>query len=786
MEQAIAVANDDPYAETVDPRAAEQKLLEAADPIVQRLTRLADDAVSKRRGIEQRWIEDLCQYAGVRSVNELRDKAKPLETGQSKTETGSQVFVNITRGKTNRTEGRLCDILFPADDRNWSIDPTPVPELATIAQQGKQQASQAIERANALRAEPEATTAPDGMDEGDLVQMAGDLGQQAKEAQEVLDEAKKRAERMEMEIDDQLVEARYAIKSRDAISWACKLGVGVLKGPIVLDKGKNRWKKREDGVFELAPSTSSARPSVECISPWSFFPDPSATTIEDAEYVFERHFASKRDLRRMAREMGFNKARVRELLEGGAETGTPEDLRYLSDIRMLTGEDTAVADRFIIWEFHGQLEVGEVATLIRSGGDAESAARAEEYEASADPLDNRMVIAWFCNNQLLKLTEYYPMDSDDLLYSVFSLEKGNASILGAIGIPRMMRDSQEALNAAWRMMMDNAALSVGPQILVDQKSVTPAPGEDWKMRPRKVWQKTGESASAGPPFEVFNVPMNQEQIGGIIALSKAFIDDETSMPSIIEGGMSEERTPGAASTVGGFAMMLNAAGVNTRRMVKNWDDDVTNGMVTRFYDWNMQHSDKDEIKGDMSVQARGTSVLLAREMQAQNLMAIATQWSVHPVLGGMIKTYDVASHALKAVSISPSDGLLSEDEYEQKMQQAAEQQGQQPEDPQWQIRLQIAQGDQQTRLQVAEIEREVAMMKLAQEEKITIEDIAARLQAVRERAAAEERKAQIKSNSDERKLASEIGADRAAAREARSMGLPAPGSGGAVNFGDGQ
>lgn len=769
VEQAVSVE------EMEDPRIVQERLLEAAGGIVQRLTSLAADAVQKRKEIESRWLEDMCQFAGVRNISDAVDKDKPLGRGNSR-QVGSSVFVNITRPKTNRTEGRLCDILFPADDRNWGIQPTPSPELSMVARKAMQEAERAAAEANRLSEAPPGATSPEGMTADELLQMAGDLGPQGAEAAKSLTEAKERAARMATEIDDQLVEARFAQKSRDAIGWACKLGVGVLKGPVVMEGGKRRWKAAEQAQGQTAGSpqytleheTEANRPTVECISPWSFFPDPSASSMDDAEYVFERHLVSKRDLHRLGKSLGFYAKPLRELLKAGPGEGATDDLQYLRDIRSLTGENTSVTGRYIVWEYHGQLKVEEVANLIRAIGTPEAIDRAAALEEGADPTDERMVIAFFCDNRILKISEYYPMDSGELIYSVFSLEKGSASILGAIGVPRMMRDSQEVLNAAWRMMMDNAGLSVSPQVLIDKKAVQPEDG-DWALRPRKGWL-WDSSNGGGEPFKVFNIPMNQEQIAGIIGLAKSFIDDETAMPSFIEGGVSDERAPGAASTVGGFAMLLNSAGVNIRRMVKNWDDDVTTPIVRRVYDWNMQYSTKDEIKGDMCVEARGTSVLLAREMQAGNLAAMAATWTVHPVLGPAHKPYDMARLTYQSLSINPSDVLIDEDEYKKKIEAMSGQQ--EPEDPQWAVRERIAQMDRDARLQEAMMQRDIAMLRLSETSQLSIEQIAADLEKTR-----------IKEASSERKLAAEIAVETRAAREAESMGRIPTGSGGAFSMG---
>lgn len=756
--------------EQPDPAAEEARMLEQAAPILQRLQGLASEAVSHRAPIEKRWLRNLRQLAGLRE-GEITTK-DGVRQGGTTTE-GSTIFVNITRAKTNRTESKLFDILFPADDKNWGIQPTPVPTLETVARVGMDEAEKAADQATKLE---NGELEMPGVTAEELTQKASDLGQQAAKAQAEMEDAKRSCAAMAREIDDQLTECRYPRKARDAISWACKLGPGILKGPVVKDMSRKGWEKGENGRWELAIGRETNRPGADVVNPWSFFPDPSATCMEDCEYTFERHLPSKTALRKLAKKLRFNPIAVKELLEEGPGEGVTQDLTHLQDMRNLTGETAPVKGRYVLWEYHGPLELHEIELMIRSSGAPDAEQRADFFREQGESLDGKRVIIHFCNGKLLKIAEYYPMDSDALIYSVFSLEKGDASVLGAIGIPEIMADSQEALNAAWRMMMDNSALSVGPQILVDIAAVKPLDG-DWKMKPRKVWQFDSAQYGAGnqqTPFQVFNVPVNQEQIAGIISLSMTFIDEETAMPRIAEGNGTVDDAAGATNTVGGLAMLMNAAGGNIRRMVKNYDDDVTAPMIERFYDWNMQYSNKEEIKGDMNVEARGTATLLERETRAQSFSVISQQWTVHPVIAPMLKAYEMISMTLQSLNINPSDVLITAEDYEKKIKALAEQSGE-PEDPQWGIRLQIAEIDAKTRIDVATMERETEIMRLAQARDISIQEIYAALD-----------QAQIKANSEERKMAAEIGADRQAAAEARQRGEDAPNSGGSVNFGSGK
>jgi hypothetical protein len=322
------------------------------------------------------------------------------------------------------------------------------------------------------------------------------------------------------------------------------------------------------------------------------------------------------------------------------------------------------------------------------------------------------VILYFCDGMLLKISEEYVLDSGDPLYSVFSFMKSDASILGALGVPALMRDPAAALNALWRMLMDNSALSSGPQIVIDKTRVEPEDGH-WKLTARKVWKKSGQDVTQNErPFEVFNIPNNQAELVNNIELALKFIDEVTSLPLIAQGEQGEHVT----QTANGMSMLMNSANVIFRRVVKNWDDDLTTPCIRRLFDWNMQFNPKGEIKGDMQIEARGTSVLLVREIQSQNLMAITMQWSSHPVLGPALKAYDAMRMTLQSLSINPDDVLVDEDEYIAKLKSMAESASQDDgSSAQAQASIQVAQIRAQSAMDVAGVNKEVAQLHLEAE-----------------------------------------------------------------------
>jgi hypothetical protein len=247
------------------------------------------------------------------------------------------------------------------------------------------------------------------------------------------------------------------------------------------------------------------------------------------------------------------------------------------------------------------------------------------------------------------------------------------------------------------------------------------------MEPRKVWLKTGDDLNVdAKPFEVFDIPSNTDELVKIIELSLKFIDEMTSLPLIAQGEQGAHIT----QTAGGMSMLMNSANVIFRDVVKNWDDDMTTPMIRRFYDWNMQFNSKEEIKGDMQVEARGTSALLVRELQSANLMMMTERWSSHPVLSLALKVYDTMRMTVQSISINPDDVLGTRDEFEAKLKAQAENA---PQDP----RIAAAQIDAQSRKEQNAANIEIANLRL----QASIADVQARTGETREKIAADLREA---------------------------------------------
>lgn len=735
-----------------------EQIRQKIEVLVGKLEQQALDQVAKKQCIEERWYEDLRQYHG------RYDSETERELKQAKK---SRVFVNLTRTKTHAWEARLSDMLFPTDDKNWGIKPTPVPELSDQAREAVKAAKAMAQQATQAMAEG----AP--KEQADQIAAQGnEYAERAKQLQAEIDEAKRRSKGMESTIEDQLIESKYNIRSRDVIHDAVKLGTGIMKGPLVSNRVRRQWRKVTEPILDrdgrptgqtrtlhVLETVNDPRPEYYRVDPWNYFPDMSARCQDDKEFEFERHLMNKKELRALAKHPGFDKQAIRDLLEEGPRDSLPP---YIAKLREVAGINESLESRYHVWEYHGAIDKEDIEAILQGLGDDEML-----DEIEVDPLDEHRVIVWFCQNKLLKFS-IHPLDSEESLYSVFNFEKDDTSLFG-YGVPYMMRDSQAAVNGAWRMSMDNAGLSVGPQIVVDQNQIEPVDG-NWEITPRKVWQRKKTAVPGGPAaFQVENIPSNQQELMALLAIARQLVDEEINMPIFAQGEPGTRASqPGGAQTMGGMTILMNSANVVFRRVVKNWDDDMTTPNIRRMYDWNMQFNDNEDIKGDMEVDARGSSVLLVRELQAQNLMNLLAMAQGSPILGPMTKFANAYRKLVQCMMLPSDDIVLTDEEIDEQQQQQANQPPEIP--PDIQAKLQIAEIERATKLEVAWMQRETQMMQLAETRNMSLEKIAADLEKVREQ-----------TRSKERVLAAEIGAEQMMARQAAATGGEPQGSGGYVS-----
>lgn len=533
-----------------------------------RLMGLAKEQVSLRQATEERWYADVRQFNGQYDPGTFDDDAADEQPY------GSRVFVPLTRRLVNLCEARLFDMLFQSGERNFVLKPTPVPDL----EQSQQLAEQ-------LPGDHPVQT-PEGQIPAGHVHLA---------IKALVEEAQKRNDAMQREIDDQLAECKYPTHARNTIHDAVLLGTGVLKGPVALYKTKKKWNHNPEADSYALTMERRPVPVTVRVDPWNFFPDMSATMVDECEFVFERHFLTKKQLGELKNMEDVDLDALRTIL--GAEPSVQSD-NHRERLRSINGASGAPDKRYEVWEYHGPLTADDLA---------DCGCEVEE----PDPLEQYTGIVWFCEGVILKAA-LNPLDTNALPFRVFTWQKDESNIFG-YGLPCEVRDQQVSANSSFRAMLDNMGLCVKPQVFIDDTKAEPINGR-YDLEPGKFWRNK-QGLNAKEALQFIDIPTRMEELQNIFVASKALIEEVGTLPAFIQG----QEAPAPMQSATQASISWTAANLWVRRCVRNWDDDVVTPTIGDYYDWNMQYSDKQEIKGDCQVQALGISALVELEGQSQKM-----------------------------------------------------------------------------------------------------------------------------------------------------------------------
>lgn len=619
-------------------------------------------------GIEQEWLACEDAYEGIDDAN--RATEQPVAAGASKPRshlggaigvttkpsgTRSTVFLNITRPYCDAAAARVSDMLLPTDDRNFAFQPTPIPELDVASED---QSALPIELAEATSV---ATVA-------ELAALK-------------LEEAKTKAERAQTRVDDWLVECQYHAEARKAIEDCSRLGSGILKGPV--PTRRKRVKVAQEGGAIAFGITHAIAPDTKRVDPWDLFPDPSCgENIHNGSYLFERDRLSAKQLRDLQGQPGYRDDEIDACLDEG-----PSKINVHSD-----GRRTEDDERFEAWYFVGQISEDEL-TLLNPTYNGSSGGKHID------------VVCTMVNDRIIKAAPSH-LDSGDFPYDLMPWQ-ARVGLPFGIGVAKQISVPQRMLNAATRNLNDNAALSSAPQIIMKRGVVTPADGT-FELTPRKVWfcDPNADERDVRMAFMAIEIPTRQGELMNIIQFALKMAEDVTGLPMLMQGNQGK-----APDTVGGMTILNNNANAVLRRIARLFDDRFTEPHMRRYYEWIMLYGDESE-KGDFTIDARGSTTLVERDIQQQALMAMGAivkdpAYGIDPELW--------AQEMLKANKIDPKRVMLTEEKRKAQAEQRAALLAQQQELLKAQQAEKAADRESRERIEGAKIEaqREIAGDKTA-------------------------------------------------------------------------
>ena len=616
-----------------------------------------EQAENAREHDEQRWLKAYHNFRGLYGKGvSFRESEK------------SKVFIKVTKTKVLAAFGQLVDVIFGTGQFPIGVRETIIPEGVStyrhLDMTPNLETSPYQEQPEELQEQQEQEVDPfdvgfDG--DGKVLKPGATFSSgesrfenELKKAEEngsitltdgpspdpsVLEvsPAKEAARKMEKLIHDQIEESNGSSELRNAIFESALFGTGIIKGPFNHNKTIGRWNKDETTGDRNYSPISVRVPRIEFVSIWDFFPDPNATTIDECEYAFHRHKLNKSQLRALAKLPYFSKECIRECLALGPNY---EERDYEHELKDDARTEEYGAGQFEVLEYWGIMD----AEYAREAG--------MELPDEVDDLDEVQINAWICNGKLLR-SVVNPFTPNRLPYNAFSYERNPYSFFG-IGVAENMDDSQQIMNGHARMAIDNLALSGSLVFDVDESALVG--GQSMEIYPGKVFRR--QAGMPGQAIHGVKFPNTSQENMMMFDKFRQLADEQTGIPSYSHGQTGVQSMTRTAS---GMSMLLGAASLNIKTVVKNLDDFLLKPLGQAYYQWNMQFFDGDlDIEGDLEIKAMGTNSLMQKEVRSQRL-TMFLQTAQNPAIAPFVKISKIISELAYSLDLDP-DEILNDPE----------------------------------------------------------------------------------------------------------------------------
>lgn len=652
--------------ESAEPEAvavAEVKVVEAdLDDFANVVQEKFEEAKEYRRDHEQHWVEAYDAYRGkypskISKANELAN-----ERG---------IFVNQTRRKVNSAKIKVNTLLFEDGKVPFSITPSRKPRFF-----------------------PPDIQAP--ADRPDLLE----------------DAILERSKQMEFKIRDIFERTNYNEQVQHAIHEMCLYGTGCTKGIALEYKNFPVYTTVQTADEMVAVESfleAELMPTVKFVSIWNIFPSPEASSIEDADYVIQRSFLSKIQLRKLAKTAeGFVPGALEKVIE--EEIGLSQGWDDSEHPKKYDESSATRLKKFEVLEFWGRLDGKDLAPHLPI--------------ESEDIPDAIPIVITVIGDVVVKIAEN-PFD-DTLPFHFCNWQKNPESIWGD-GIYYAIRDAQAILNFSYAMMVEGKSLSAAPLTVIDPNAFEPGtdteqiyPGKQFRVKP---------GASVRDSFSSVQIPDVTSGLLQVIQQLEREADLDSGQTSIGYGDMS----PAQTKTATGMSILNSNANRQTADVVRSVSSMITKN-VQAVYRWLMVDSLDSTIKGDYEAISTGYEQYVAKEVHNTQLINFLQVVGQMPELKQYLKQENFTRPLIRAFNLEPDKIVKTEEEVTQEMQQQTQAQQQQME--------QQAQAAQQAAMQQLQAQQQLQSQKIQEEAQ-------AELQTTEQKALIEEKRSV---SEDQRKL----------------------------------
>lgn len=449
-------------------------------------------------------------------------------------------------------------------------------------------------------------------------------------------------------IESQLEDTKYSFHCRKAMWDRVVLGTGILKGPLSTGELVRAYEQLE-GTNTWVPSVSvDYKPKLYRVNPWFFYPDETAEDVNCLGDAIEVHPMAALELKKLMKHDGFIAESIIKALEHKADeynSSTFADFTTLSE-----NNPNVFKNKYIVLEYHGPITKTQLDAM--------------SIEPCYNALDDEYYgEVWVCNGEVIRVQLEDIEASFRIPYYISSWEKDPGSVFG-FGVPLMMEDAQRVVNEAWHMILDNSAMSSGPQVAMQKHLIEPANGK-WELGPNQIWYLTDPQITVDNAIQFFNVPNVTANIVPILQMAQGFSEEESQIPLITAGLQSPE----VGDTATGQLVAHHASTTLLDFMSEDWDDTITEPVISAYYSWNMQHNNDPSIKGTFSVDVRTSTQYKNKQLQIRDLEKLSVEVAQNPEMAKWINVGELQRVRLEMMTV-PTRTIIKTDEELQAQEEA--------------------------------------------------------------------------------------------------------------------
>jgi len=527
--------------------------------------------------VENDMLEALYARRGEYTATKLQ---KVMESKQP------PIYMMLASSKMRQIDALIRDILQGSgEEKPWSLSPTPNPDLNP---QDVEKMVSGLEQEIEAAMQAGITPTQEQVRER-LRDIKDELTEKVKE------EARVKCERMELKMEDQLVEGGFREALDHFINDLSTFKTAFIKGPVVRNKPQLSW--GPDGTMQVKTTLCL---EWERSDPFNIYPAPWARTIQQGPLI-EKHKMTREELNELIGVEGYDEGAIRKVIsEYGA--GGLNDWLAIDTRRAMAEGKTQI----------GATSGNETIDALQYWGSASGQMLVDwgmDKKQIPDLDKEYQIEAWLIGSYVIKAV----LNADPLArrpYYSYSFQPIPGAVWGNSPYD-LMRDCQDMCNAAARSLAANLGIASGPQVAILSNRV-PTGDDVTDMYPWKIWQfETDPMGSSASPIQFFQPQSNANELMQVYDRFSQLADEYTGIPRYMAGFSGD--AGGAGRTASGMSMMIGNASKVIKQVLSGIDNNIFTPLLERQYYYNMRYSEDQDLKGDVRVVARGAISLQVKE-----------------------------------------------------------------------------------------------------------------------------------------------------------------------------